>query len=127
MGMELIQSLPEILPHKLKTKALEAVRKERTQSQSSFDDDLSKRESTNDETKSIEDENKEESGLDPDIDSIWNDWSIEELKRLLDFQTTLFLSNFAVYVAHKVMTAHNMEVFVFIFQNMLLNTKFCLK
>ena len=41
---------------------------------------------------------------------LWEDWDVNDLKRLIDFQTSLFLSNFAVYMANKVMTAHNMEV-----------------
>ncbi|KAK6998654.1 ubiquitin carboxyl-terminal hydrolase 34, partial [Biomphalaria glabrata] len=111
MGMELIQCLPEILPHKLKAKTIDSVGREISHSHSSADDDPSRgnSESAIDESKSVEFEGKDESSSELEFDSIWNDWSVEELKRLLDFQTQLFLSNFAVYVAHKVMTAHNME------------------
>ncbi|BFZ12255.1 hypothetical protein BsWGS_15296 [Bradybaena similaris] len=111
MGMELIQSLPDILPRKVKAKAQEAAARECNQSQSSIDEEMTRRssESASDESKSGEEGSKEELGSDPEDDSIWSDWSIEELKRMLDFQTHLFLSNFAVYMAHKVMTAHNME------------------
>ncbi|KAH9498841.1 Ubiquitin carboxyl-terminal hydrolase 34 [Bulinus truncatus] len=111
MGMELIQYLPEILPYKLKSKGIDNVNRESAHSHTSTDDELIRRnsESASDENKPVEDETKDESSSEPEFDSIWNDWSVEELKRLLDFQTQLFLSNFAVYVAHKVMTAHNME------------------
>ena len=44
--------------------------------------------------------------------AMWDEWAVDDIKRLLDFMTSLFLSNFAVYVAHKVMTAHNMEVYI---------------
>lgn len=113
MGMELIQSLPDILPQKLKAKAQESsVKKERTQSQSSADEEVMRRsnESASDESRVSEEGSKEEASMDSEPESLWSDWSIEELKRMLDFQTHLFLSNFAVYMAHKVMTAHNMEV-----------------
>ena len=110
MGMDLIQNLPFILPDKLKAKAAEeAAKGERTTSQSSVEG-TSRRssESASDDSRAAEEESKEDGLLGKD--NYWSDWSIEELKRMLDFQTQLFLSNFAVYVAHKVMTAHSMEV-----------------
>ena len=110
MGMELIQNLPSILPYKLRAKAAEETAKaERTLSQSSVEG-TSRRssESASEDSKTLEEESKEDCPMDKD--SYWSDWSVEELKRMLDFQTQLFLSNFAVYVAHKVMTAHSMEV-----------------
>ncbi|KAK3803789.1 hypothetical protein RRG08_026024 [Elysia crispata] len=109
MGMDLIQNLPFILPDKLKAKAAEeAAKGERTTSQSSVEG-TSRRssESASDDSRAAEEESKEDGLLGKD--NYWSDWSIEELKRMLDFQTQLFLSNFAVYVAHKVMTAHSME------------------
>ncbi|GFN76451.1 ubiquitin carboxyl-terminal hydrolase 34 [Plakobranchus ocellatus] len=111
MGMELIQNLPAILPHKLRAKAAEENAKaEKNQPQSSSEESSRRgSDSASDDSRAAEEDCKEDCSQEKDIYSYWSDWSIEELKRMLDFQTQLFLSNFAVYVAHKVMTAHSME------------------
>ncbi|XP_012941309.1 ubiquitin carboxyl-terminal hydrolase 34 [Aplysia californica] len=104
MAIELIQCLPQVLAQKLSSKAQEV--RQRSISQSSAEEEGQRRQS---QTLGEEDECPDEADDDLAIQSMWEEWTIEELKRLLDFQTSLFLSNFAVYRAHKVMTAHNME------------------
>ena len=105
MGMELVRFLPLVLAKKLAARSDDAQQRSVSQSTAEEENNLPSQEGEEDGEDAVMDNEEDSAAL-----ALWEEWSIDELKRLLDFTTSLFLSNFAVYMAYKVLTAHNMEV-----------------
>lgn len=107
MGIELMHCLPDILPAKLKARALEEGKSGRSQS---VDEDIYRRTSESAADDGEEEDSAEEKTDSPEV-NFWSDWSVEDLRRLVDFQHQIFQLNFLVYFAYKMIIAHSMEVF----------------